>query len=106
MSLDTYLLELAEDYFGDEDEAADFCDSSVYSNELAYKLYFGDLDIKPKLVDFNGQCHPESPRVFFNRGEENLYFVENYDTLLDDFAISEASYDEDDALAPTDDDIY
>ena len=77
--LDSYLQSLAEDYFGDEDEAAEFVDTNVYSNELAYKLYSGRFDIEPKLVDFNGQCSPESDRVFYNRGEDNLYYLINWE---------------------------
>lgn len=77
--LDSYLQSLAEDYFGDEDEAQEFVDTNVYSNELAYKLYSGRFDIEPKLVDFNGQCSPESDRVFYNRGEDNLYYLANWE---------------------------
>lgn len=77
--LDSYLQSLAEDYFGDEDEAQEFVDTNVYSNELAYKLYSGRFDIEPKLVDFNGQCSPESDRVFYNRGEDNLYYLVNWE---------------------------
>lgn len=81
MSLETYLLSLAEDYFGseDEEEAADFVDTNVYSNELCYKLYSGRFDIEPKLVIFDGQCHPESERVFYNRGEDTLYYLVNWE---------------------------
>ena len=77
--LNAYLQSLAEDYFGDEDEAQEFVDTNVYSNELAYKLYSGRFDIEPKLVDFNGQCSPESDRVFYNRGEDNLYYLVNWE---------------------------
>lgn len=78
--LDSYLQSLAEDFFGDEDEAKEFVDTNVYSNELAYKLYSGRFDIEPILVDFNGQCHPEdSIRVFYNRGEDNLYYIVNWE---------------------------
>lgn len=78
--LDSYLQSLAEDYFGDEDEAQEFVDTNVYSNELCYKLYSGRFDIEPKLVDFNGQCSPEdSTRVFYNRGEDNLYYLVNWE---------------------------
>lgn len=77
--LDSYLQSLAEDFFGDEDEAQEFVDTNVYSNELAYKLYSGRFDIEPKLVDFNGQCSPESDRVFYNRGEDNLYYLANWE---------------------------
>lgn len=77
--LDSYLQSLAEDYFGDEDEAQEFVDTNVYSNELCYKLYSGRFDIEPILVDFNGQCSPESDRVFYNRGEDNLYYLANWE---------------------------
>ena len=77
--LDSYLQSLAEDYFGDEGEAAEFVDTNVYSNELCYKLYSGRFDIEPKLVNFNGQCSPESDRVFYNRGEDNLYYIVNWE---------------------------
>lgn len=78
--LDSYLQSLAEDYFGDEDEAQEFVDTNVYSNELAYKLYSGRFDIEPVLVIFNGQCSPEDEsRVFYNRGEDNLYYLVNWE---------------------------
>lgn len=80
MSLDTYLYELAEEYFDDEDEADEFCETNVYSNELCYQLYSGRFDIKPKLVIFDGQCHPEDDsKVFYNRGEDTLYYLVNWE---------------------------
>ena len=77
--LDSYLQSLAEDYFGDEEEAQEFVDTNVYSNELCYKLYSGRFDIEPILVDFDGQCSPESDHVFYNRGEDNLYYLVNWE---------------------------
>ena len=80
MSLDSYLYNLAVEYFDDEDEAQSFCDTNVYSNELAYQLYSGRFDIQPVLVIFNGQCHPEDgSKVFYNRGEDTLYYLVNWE---------------------------
>ena len=82
MLIENYFLSLIQDYFEDEDEAfiMDYWDTNVYSNELCYKIYSGRFDIEPKLVDFNGQCSPEdSTRVFYNRGEDNLYYLVNWE---------------------------
>lgn len=80
MSLDSYLYNLAVEYLDDEDEAQSFCDTNVYSNELCYKLYSGRFDIDPIFVDFNGQCHSEEgSKVFYNRGEDNLYYLVNWE---------------------------
>jgi hypothetical protein len=81
MNLNAYLYRLALEHFDDdEDEAQEFCDTNVYSNELSYQLYSGRFDIQPELVIFDGQCHPEDgSKVFYNRGEDTLYYLVNWE---------------------------
>lgn len=88
MNLDNYLWELAFDYFENDSEfsddaetfATELVETTVYSNELCYQLYSGRFDIQPVLVIFDGQCHPEDEsRVFYNRGEDTLYYLVNWE---------------------------
>ena len=88
MSLDNYLWKLALELFENDSEysddadtfATEFVETNVYSNELAYQLYSGRFDIDPILVIFNGQCSPEDgSKVFYNRGEDNLYYLVNWE---------------------------
>ena len=83
MELESYIQQLAEDYFGDDPQALveveAFLASRPYSTELACQLYFGFLDRYPLLVLFDGQCDPESETVFYNRGEDVSYFIANYE---------------------------
>lgn len=88
MNLDAYLYELAVELFENDSEfsddaetfATEFCETNVYSNELCYQLYSGRFDIQPVLVILDGQCHPEDgSRVFYNRGEDTLYYLVNWE---------------------------
>lgn len=44
---DKWFLELAQDYFGDDEIAAEFVENEVYSPEMLYLLDSGKLDSTP-----------------------------------------------------------
>lgn len=82
-----YMYNLALNYFLNDDEfsddaetfATENCETTPYSNEHCYKLFSRRFDIEPILVVFNNQCcSTESTKLFFNKGENILYYLENW----------------------------
>ena len=85
--LKEYMYDLALSYFLNDDEYSDDaetfaienCETTEYSNEHCYKLFSHRFDIEPILVVFNNQCSlEENSKLFFNKGENILYYLENW----------------------------
>lgn len=68
---DKWFLELAQDYFGDDEIAAEFVENETYSPEMLYLLDSGQLDH----VELENVCLRE-----FNGDESTYWYDRDSDT--------------------------